>query len=169
MDVFNGLHIEPDDHESKLISKGIDFRKPATEHDLTSLSRNKLANRSPKAKSFLRWSYDWYLFDIILYYSIRPADINSNITLERLPITFQWETGSLLYQHISKVLTRLLSASRLSPIETPTDRSICHTFVALSDLWILTSSLGLSIDANEHNPLALLMSAIPYVCLWVYA
>ena len=58
MDVLNGLHIEPDDYESKLISKGIDLRKPATEHDLTSLSRNKLANRLPKAKSFLRRSYD---------------------------------------------------------------------------------------------------------------
>jgi hypothetical protein len=39
MDVLNGLHIEPDDHESKPISKGIDLRKPATEHDLTSLSQ----------------------------------------------------------------------------------------------------------------------------------
>jgi hypothetical protein len=58
MDVLNGLHIEPDDHESKPISKGIDLRKPATEHDLTSLSRNKLTNLPPKAKSFLRRSYD---------------------------------------------------------------------------------------------------------------
>jgi hypothetical protein len=65
MDVLNGLHIEPDDltnlsriskgidlrkpatehdYESKPNSKGIDLRMPATEHDLTSLSRNKPAN-----------------------------------------------------------------------------------------------------------------------------
>jgi hypothetical protein len=54
-------------------------------------------------------SYDDRTIDTLSTYlccSIRPADINSNITLERLPTTFQWETGSLSYQHISKALTR---------------------------------------------------------------
>src|SRR5258705_9248123 len=46
----------------------------------------------------------------------------------------------------------------------------CHTFVALSDRWISTSSLGLSMNANEHNQLTspILMSTTPCVCLWVY-
>src|SRR5258708_10011337 len=49
-------------------------------------------------------------------------------------------------------LTRPLSASR-PPFGTPTDRSLCHTFVALSDRWISTSSLGLFMNANEHDQL----------------
>jgi hypothetical protein len=59
-------------------------------------------------------------------------------------------------------------ASRLQLlIERFADRSLCYTFVALSDLWILTSSLGLSMDANEHNSLAFLMSASP-MCAYEY-
>jgi hypothetical protein len=68
-------------------------------------------------------------------------------------------------------MLRNWSASRLqSSIGTSTDRSLCHTFVALSDPWISTSSLGLSMNANEHNQLTspILMSTTPYVCLWVY-
>jgi hypothetical protein len=63
------------------------------------------------------------------------------------------------------------SASRLQLlIGTPTDRSLCHTFVTLSDRWISTSSLGLSMNANEHNQLTspILISTTPCVCLWVY-
>jgi hypothetical protein len=65
-------------------------------------------------------------------------------------------------------MLRNWSASRTST-GTPTDRS-CHTFVALSDRWISTSSLGLSMNANEHNQLTspILMSTTPCVCLWVY-
>ena len=63
----------------------------------------------------------------------------------------------------------MLTIRKLS-IETPTDRSLCHTFVALSDRWISTFSLGLPMNANEHNQLTspILMSTTPYVCLWVY-
>ena len=66
-------------------------------------------------------------------------------------------------------MLRNWSASRTST-GTPTDRSLCHTFVALSDRWISTSSLGLSMNANEHNQLTspILMSTTPCVCLWVY-
>jgi hypothetical protein len=60
------------------------------------------------------------------------------------------------------------SASRLQLlIKRFVNRSLCHTFVALSDRWILISSLGLSINANEHNPLALLMSVSP-ICAYGY-
>src|SRR5258708_2452370 len=66
-------------------------------------------------------------------------------------------------------MLRNWSASRTST-GTPTDRSLCHTFVALSDRWISTSSLSLSMNANEHNQLTspTLMSTTPCVCLWVY-
>jgi hypothetical protein len=69
-------------------------------------------------------------------------------------------------------MLRNWSASRLqSLIGKPTDRNLYHAFVALSDPWIITPPLGLSMDANEHNQLTFpnLMSTTPYVCLWVYA
>jgi len=52
-------------------------------------------------------------------------------------------------------MLRNWSASRLqSLIGTPTDRSLCHISVALSDRWISTTlSLGLFTNANEHNQL----------------
>jgi hypothetical protein len=60
------------------------------------------------------------------------------------------------------------SVSRLQLlIERSADRSLCHTFVALSDLWILTFSLNLFMDANEHNPLVLLMLA-SLMCAYGY-
>jgi hypothetical protein len=67
-------------------------------------------------------------------------------------------------------MLRNWSASRTST-GTPTDRSLCHTSVALSYRWISTSSLGLFMNANEHNQLTspILMSTTPCVCLWVYA
>ena len=44
-----------------------------------------------------------------------------------------------------------LSASRPSPIGTPTDRILCHTFVALSDQWISTSTpfVGTAIERQR--------------------
>ena len=53
---------------------------------------------------------------------------------------------------------------------TPIDRSLCHIFAALSDRWISTFLLSLSINANEHNQLIspILMSTTLCVCLWVY-
>jgi hypothetical protein len=68
-------------------------------------------------------------------------------------------------------MLRNWSASRLqSLIERSANRSLCRTSVALSHRWILTSSLGLFMNANEHNQLTspILMSTIPCVCLWVY-
>jgi hypothetical protein len=49
-----------------------------------------------------------------------------------------------------------LSASRPSPIGTPTDRSPCHPctingFNQIVTFRTPTSSLGLSMNANEHN------------------
>jgi hypothetical protein len=44
------------------------------------------------------------------------------------------------------------SASRLqSLIGKPTDRSLCHAFVALSDRWISTPPLGLFTNANDNH------------------
>ena len=101
MDVLNGLHTEHD-YESKPNKSG---NRPSKACDRARLRvrANKHANRPPKAKSFLRRSYDWYPFDITPCYSIRPADINK--ALERLPTTFQWETNGLSHRHISKALT----------------------------------------------------------------
>ena len=49
-------------------------------------------------------------------------------------------------------MLRNWSASRLqSLIGAPTDRSLCHAFVALSDRWISTPPLGLFTNANDNH------------------
>jgi hypothetical protein len=133
MDVLNGLHIEPDDHESKLISKGIDLRKPATEHDLTSQAETSLPIDLRKPNP----SYDDRTIDTLstyplLLYPTGRYQQSIGTSTDYVSVGDKWFITLPYLQSLD--MLRNWSASRLqSLIGKPTDRSLCHAFVALSD------------------------------------
>src|SRR5258705_13913960 len=93
----------------------------------------------------------------------RSTDISEPDVNQTLCVPMGMHIGMAACTQACLASTRPLSASR-PPFGTPTDRSLCHISVALSDRWISTFSLGLPMNANEHNQLTSpnLMSTIPY-------
>jgi hypothetical protein len=171
---------------------GIDLRKLAYRARLR-IKANKHGNRSSKACDRAR-SYESkpkqacqstsesqilpttivrlipFRYNPLLIYPIGGYQQSIGTLADYVSVGDRWFIVSPYLQSLD--MLRNWSASRLqSSIGTPTDRSLCHTFVTLSDRWISTYlSLGLLMNANEHNQLTSpnLMSTIPYVCLWVH-
>ena len=156
------------DHKSKPNSTPIDLRKPNPSYDdrtIDTLSIYPLLLCPIDGYQHPRWDCLWtptITIPLLLY----PTDGYQHNIGTSTELRF---SGRQMVYHIaiSPKPRHALKTASCPPFGTPTNRSLCHTFVALSDPWISTSSLSLSMDANEHNPLTLLnlMSAIPYVCL----
>jgi len=147
---------------------GIDLRKPATEYDYESKPISiPIDLRKPNPFYDDRTIDTLSTYPLLLY----PTDgyqhqQSIGTSTDYVSVGDKWFITSPYLQSLD--MLRNWSASRLQAlIGTPTDRSLCHTFVALSDRWISTSSLSLSMNANEHNQLTSpnLMSTTPYVCL----
>jgi hypothetical protein len=147
------------------ISQGIDFRKPAYRARLR-IKANKHGNRPSKACDRARSheskptsmpidlrkpnpSYDNCTIDTLSTYPLLlyPTDgyqhqHNIGTSTDYVSVGDKWCITSPYLQSLDTL--RNWSASRLqSSIGTPTDRSLCHTFVALSYRWISTPSLSL--------------------------